>query len=184
MGLSHWMSWEGGVDLCGMTAPGFTMPNVIVHVARMVHTPVGAAPAGMVLYQPDANAAPRLAGFISTDERVGRYFGPNIFAGTPFEGAPALVGSIEIVEGAAGSYGAIVKVAGMTFETVLADLQPAGLVQRGPSAMTPFHQQGIEAPSRKATLRINGEAVAITVPPVGISGGPAAVWSPTGLYAR
>ena len=44
MSISKWMSWEGGVDLVAVTSPDLQMPNVIVHVARMVHTPVGSAP--------------------------------------------------------------------------------------------------------------------------------------------
>jgi len=44
MAVTQWMSWEGGVDLIAVTAPDVAMPNVIVHVARMVHTPVGSAP--------------------------------------------------------------------------------------------------------------------------------------------
>ena len=39
MPIKNWMSWEGGVDLVAMTKPGLSMPNVILHVARMVHTP-------------------------------------------------------------------------------------------------------------------------------------------------
>ena len=65
MAMTRWMSWEGGVDLVAVTAPGLEMPNVIVHVARMVHTPVGSAPAGSVLWQPDPAAAPVVCGFVS-----------------------------------------------------------------------------------------------------------------------
>ena len=35
------MSWEGGMDLVAVTSPDLQMPNVIVHLGRMVHTPVG-----------------------------------------------------------------------------------------------------------------------------------------------
>lgn len=41
MSVKQWMSWDGGVDLVAVTSAGLSMPNVIVHVARMVHTPVG-----------------------------------------------------------------------------------------------------------------------------------------------
>jgi hypothetical protein len=39
MTISDWMSWEGGVDLVASTIPGSAQPNIIVHVARLVHTP-------------------------------------------------------------------------------------------------------------------------------------------------
>jgi hypothetical protein len=58
MPVSSWMSWEGGVDLVAATSPGSPLPNLIVHVARMVHTPVGSAPSGMVLWQPDPKGPP------------------------------------------------------------------------------------------------------------------------------
>ena len=96
MSVTNWMSWEGGVDLVAMTAAGLPMPNIIVHVARMVHTPVGSAPAGMILYQPDPKGAPVVMGFVSSDAKLAAYVGPKIFAGTPFEKAPALTGTIEI----------------------------------------------------------------------------------------
>ena len=50
--------------------------------------------------------------------------------------------------------------------------------------MTPFTQDVIEAAASSATLKVNGTPVSIIVPPVGISGGAAAVATPTGLYAR
>jgi hypothetical protein len=50
--------------------------------------------------------------------------------------------------------------------------------------MPPFHQQGVEIHARKVSLKINGEAINIIVPPVGITGGPARVVSPNGVYAR
>src|SRR5688572_18542458 len=65
--ITSWMSWEGGVDLCAATQGGLAMPNVIIHVARMVHTPNGSAPAGMILYQPDPAAPPLVMGFCSPD---------------------------------------------------------------------------------------------------------------------
>ena len=47
MAVTQWMSREGGVDLITVTAPDVAIQNVIVHVARMVHTPVGSAPCGL-----------------------------------------------------------------------------------------------------------------------------------------
>ncbi len=177
------MSWEGGVDLVAATVPGLEMPNVIVHVARMVHTPVGSAPAGIVLWQPDPAAAPVVCGFVSPDPVVAAYFGPRIFAGTPFEHAPALDGRIEITS-SADACSARVEVAGHVFETSLTGLAPAGIIQRSPLATAPFVQQGLEAPAATATLKVDGRAVDIVIPPVGITGGPCAVSAPCGLYAR
>ena len=35
--VKSWMAWEGGVDLIGMTQDGLAQPNLIVHMARVVH---------------------------------------------------------------------------------------------------------------------------------------------------
>jgi hypothetical protein len=37
---------------------------------------------------------------------------------------------------------------------------------------------------RMVALKINGQPITIIVPPVGITGGPASVVSPNGVYAR
>ncbi|MBK7124259.1 MAG: hypothetical protein IPH68_16660 [Chitinophagaceae bacterium] len=50
------------------------MPNVIIHLGRMVNTPVGNAASGMILWQPDPNAPPAVMGFVSTDETKGQIF--------------------------------------------------------------------------------------------------------------
>ncbi len=181
--VSKWMSWEGGIDLVAVTSPDLQMPNVIVHLGRMVNTPVGNAASGMVLWQPDTNAAPAVMGFVSTDQTVGGYFGPNIFAGTPFEQAPVLNATIEITINATSAYAKCVT-GDHTFEVEMSDFSEPYLINREPSAMPPFHQQGVEIHAKKATLRINGEAIDIIVPPVGITGGPASVVSPNGVYAR
>ncbi len=184
MAISNYMSWEGGVDLVASTDPKLPMPNVIVHVARMVHTPVGSAPAGMILYQPDASGPPVAIGFIGSDAKVGAYFGPKIFAGTPFEKAPVLSASIEVRTSLPSSVSSKVVVSGRTFEVTLSDLGPLEMVNRQPGGMTPFTQQALEASAKRATLSVDGKPVMIHVPSVGISGGPAAVWSPAGIYAR
>lgn len=77
------------MDLLGIYN-GASEPDLIVHVAEMVHTPVGSAPSGMILIHPDPEAPPELVGFISPVPAVGAYFGPRIFAGTPFEEAPVM----------------------------------------------------------------------------------------------
>lgn len=181
--VTKWMSWEGGVDLVALTSPGLQMPNIIIHLGRMVNTPVGNAPSGMIFWQPDPTANPLVMGFVSNNETVGNYFGPNIFAGTPFEGAPTLNAEIEIRINTGSAYSKCV-VGGFTFEVEMTDFSAPYLINRQPAAMPPFHQQGVEMSCGKTTLKVNGELINIIIPPVGISGGPASVVSPNGVYAR
>ena len=183
MAVNHWMSWEGGVDLIAKTSPELGMPNVIVHVARMVHTPVGSAPGGMLFWQPDVAAPPLAFGFVSSDPVVAAYFGKYIFAGTPFEDAPPIVGKITITTEAAQAT-ACVEIPGYTFETCLSDFSEHAMIQREPSATSPFYQQGLEAAAATATLKVNGQAIEISIPPIGITGGPCAVLAACGLYGR
>lgn len=181
--VSKWMSWEGGIDLTAVTSPDLQMPNVIVHLGRMVNTPVGNAPSGMIFWQPDPNAMPAVMGFVSSNPEVGKYFGPNIFAGTPFEQAPVLDGKIDIQIHADKAIATCV-VGGYTFEVEMSDFSDPYLIDRKPSAMPPFYQQGVEIHAKKVSLKINGGLINIIVPPAGISGGPASVVSPNGVYAR
>ena len=178
MSLSAWMSWEGGVDLVGVTSPEAQQPNVIVHVARLVHTPVGSAPAGMLLYHPNPDSPPVCVGFVSTDPVVGAYFGPNIFAGTPFEGLPVVTAEIEIDTALPDSVGARISVAGHVIETRLSGLSPLELVNREPGMM-PFHHQGVEAIAAEVSLKVNGQPLTVVALP-----GMDSVWAPTGVYAR
>ena len=181
--VSKWMSWENGIDLAAVTSPDLQMPNIIVHLAHMVNTPVGNAASGMILYQPDPAGMPVIMGFVSTNAEVGKYFGPNIFAGTPFEQAPVLDATIDIKITADKAI-AIVEVAGHKIEVEMSDFTEPYLIDRQPSAMPPFYQQGVEIHARKVVMKVNGEEVKIIIPPVGITGGPASVVSPNGVYAR
>lgn len=183
MAIKNWMSWEGGVDLIALTSDEIAMPNVIVHVARMVHTPVGSAPGGMIFWQPDTAAPPQAFGFVSTSREVGDYFGKNIFAGTPFEEAPTLLGNIDIT--ASGDMAAArVEIEGFVFETKLTGLGSTERIDRCPIQTAPFHQQGLEAVAASATLAVNGSDVPLIIPPVGITGGPCAVFAACGIYSR
>lgn len=183
MHANHWMSWEGGFDLAALSAPNLPMPNVIVHVARMVHTPVGSAPAGMILI-PNASGQPAIIGFVSPDENVGRYFGPKIFAGTPFEGAPVHRGTITVAHSGTGA-SARVSIGKDVIDATMEGLGAMELIDRAPMPpMVPFAQRVLELKGARASLKHNGNPIALTIPPVGISGGPAAVWSATGIYAR
>lgn len=175
------MSWEGGVDIAAVTSAELEMPNVIVHVARMVHTPVGSAPSGMILI-PGADGAPKVMGFISTDKKIGEYFGPNIFAGTPFEAAPVLTGTIEI-ENSNGTASAVVRVGADEIRVKMSGLGDAELVERQ-SPMLPFRDDSVEAAAAAVELFVNDEKVNLILPPQGMSGGPAAVFSSCGIYSR
>jgi hypothetical protein len=181
--MNNWMSWEGGVDLIAKTSEGIEMPNVIVHVARMVHTPVGSAPSGMIFWQPDPAAAPLAFGFVSSDAAVGAYFAKHIFAGTPFEGAPAILGTVDI-EISPEKATARVEIPGFVFESHLSEFSKAILINRDPLPTAPFYQQGLEAPAGHACLKVNGKKIDLVIPPVGITGGPCAVVAACGLYAR
>lgn len=181
--INAWMSWEGGVDLVAATQEGLAMPNVIIHVARLVHTPKGSAASGMVMWQPDPAAPPAVMGFVSTDAAVGGYFGSHIFAGTPFESAPVLEASIEI-EIAGDRVASKVNAGGHLFEVEFTALGSLERINRAPGGMTPFTQDVLEAVAGTVTLKVNGTPVSILVPPVGISGGPAAVYAAAGQYAR
>lgn len=184
MQVTNWMSWEGGVDLAASTVAGAEQPNVIVHIARLVHTPLGSAASGMVFYQPDPSAAPAFMGFVSTDPQIGAYFGPNIFAGTPFESAPVLPAQIEVFASLPGSVGCRVKIEGFEIETRLGELGPLEQIERPRGTPLPFSQQGLEAAAGQLSLKVNGVTVPVFALPVGLSGGPSAVWAPTGVYAR
>jgi hypothetical protein len=181
--VSKWMSWEGGIDLVAVTSPDLQMPNIIVHLGRMVNTPVGNAASGMILWQPDPAGAPVVMGFVSTDKKVGEYFGPNIFAGTPFEQAPVLDCTIDIAITADKAVSKL-TVGGHAFEVEMSGFSEPYLIDRKPSAMPPFFQQGVEIHATDVTLKVDGQKIDIIIPPVGISGGPASVVSPNGVYAR
>lgn len=179
MAMNHWMSWEGGVDLIGKTSDQFTTPNVILHVARMVHTPVGSAPAGMILWQPDPAAAPLVFGFVSSSNAVATYISKHLFTGTPFGGAPAISGEISI-EITAEHASARVEIPGFLFKTHLAEFSESSLIQRDPQPSTPFHQQGLEAVAGHACLKVNGEKIPLIMQP---EGNPAVVTA-CGHYTR
>jgi hypothetical protein len=181
MKVLNWMSWEGGVDLVALSNKNVEMPNVIVHIARMVHTPVGSAPSGMLLL-PNEDGTPKVMGFISTDQKVGDYFAKNVFAGTPFEAAPTIIGEIEvnINPNCAELH---VKIPGFDVHLKLSDFGDLTRVNRQ-SPNLPFHDDSLEAKANTVELTVNGVVTPVIVPPMGMSGGPAAVYSATGMYSR
>lgn len=159
----------------GFVTNGAEQPKLSVHVARMVHPPVGSVPSGMILIQTDPAGVPELRGFISSDPAVGGYFGPKIFAGTPFENAPILGARISVEEGP-GSVTSTIEVAGKKIVGVLSGLAALDKIDRAPSGMTPFRQESLEAAASQASLDVDGAH--------GTTGGPWAVVSPAGIYAR
>jgi hypothetical protein len=181
--VSKWMGWEGGIDLVAFTEEGAPMPNIILHHARMVNTPAGNAPSGMVFWQPKSAEPPLAFGFVSTDTKVGAYFGPNIFAGTPFESAPVLDAKFDI-QISTNKATSCLEINGFVFEIEMTAFGEPYLINRQPAAMSPFTQQGIEIEAKNVSLKVNGEEIKLIIPPVSITGGPAVVVAPTGLYAR
>lgn len=182
MKVSNWMSWEGGVDLVALSNEKMEQPNVIVHVARMVNTPVGSAPSGMILL-PNEDGSPKVMGFVSTSKIVGDYFAKNVFADTPFEQAPTIVAEsmdFNITEGLAE---VTIKIEGFVVNLKLSNLGELKRENRQSPAL-PFHDHSLEAAASTVELIINGVATPVIVPPMGMSGGPAAVYSATGVYSR
>jgi len=180
--VTAWMSWEDGVDVACMTKPGLSGPDLILHVARIVHTPVGSAASGLVVYQPEPGTATGVMGFVCDKPDVGAYFGPHIFAGTPFENAPVLPATITVDITAERAHSRI-EVGGHVFTVTLSGLLPTQLVSRAPGAM-PFHQQGVESIATNVVVTIDGKPVSVLVGPAEAVHGASAVYGATGIYAR
>ncbi len=179
----RWMAWHGGIDLFGTTG-GADRPNVLIHVAESVATPVGSAAAGMILWQPDPAAPPEVFGFLSTDlMAVGPYLGPNIFAGTPFEQAPTLAAKIRVARGP-DRVTAVITVGRLELEVSFAELGPTMYMNRAPTRQTPFYQNGVERSVGKVTVKVNGKAFEVTPAPMNPAGGPGAVYAEFGSYVR
>lgn len=181
---TKWMSWEGGLHLVALTSSNFERPNVFVHLARIVHTPAGSAPAGLVLVQPDPSVPPAVLGFVSPDEAVGRYFGPNIFAGTPFEDVPHVSGRVTLTTELPHRVEATVEVGEHIVTAHLSNIAPAELIHRRPGRARPFWQQGLEAGAGAAALELNGSPLSLDIRQLDYLGGPPVAWSPAGLYVR
>ena len=182
MNIKEYMSWIGGVDLMAKT-PGAAQPNVVVHIGKVVTTPLGSAPAGLVFYQPDPLAPPAFFGFVCPDPALGAYFGPKIFAGTPFENAPNLTAKITVTENGA-TVSSVVEIEGFRIETTLSQLAPLRAIDRPFGAPMPFRQQGIEAAAGAATLKINGVEIELELPAYSHELGGTGVWAPVGVYSR
>ena len=184
--IGVWMTLEDGIDLIARTSPDLKESNVIIHVARRVVTPDGAGgPTGFIIFRPDLAAAPVVAGFIGADARLGSYSAKKIFAGTPFEKLPVIPATIEIdTSKLPGTVSTRVTVSGHVFEVQMDALGPLAFINRTPAGMPPFAQQGLESVAGKTTLKVDGKPFDIIVPQTGVTKGPAATYSPAGIYAR
>ena len=114
--------------------------------------------------------------------QLGAYFGPQVFAGTPFEKAPVLAATITVTT-TADQASSRIEVGGHVFTVTLTGLAAAQLVNRAPGAM-PFHQQGVESAAATVVVTIDGKPVDVIVPPTDPVRGPAAAFARTGIYAR
>lgn len=175
-----YLSWHDGVDAMLKPTPDSPMPNVLVHAARMVNTPLGICSAGMLLINPQNKEIPDFFGFIAEDEDLGKYYGPYIFKGTPFEQAPVFKAEFHFDLDFPNKTFIKIEAAGHSIELELSDFDPAIYYDR-PGGM-PFHQNVIEAVAHKALFKFDGEVIGGELPPEGLAGGLPACYAPTGIY--
>jgi hypothetical protein len=182
--LSQWLTFEDGVVLAGRTHESFLLPNLVLVVTGFGRSPRGEGPAGFVLWQPDPDGDPEIADFVGERRRMGRRLDA-LFAGSEIAGSPIALGELAVArKPRRGRVRVDVFACGHEITARLDDLAPAELVSRPPSAEAPFWQQGVEARAARVRLRIDGRDT--TFLPVARSplGGPAACWSPAGVWAR
>ncbi|MBK9328861.1 MAG: hypothetical protein IPM95_05975 [Sphingobacteriales bacterium] len=177
---TDFLSWFDGIDAMLKPAPDAPLPNVLVHVARITKTPVGMTPGGMLLINPENKEMPDLFGFICEDEELGKYYGPKIFKGTPFENAPVLIAKIFVYNDFPRSVHTKIEVAGHIIELELSEFDGAQYYYR--TGGMPFTQHVVEAAAHKAVFKFDGKLLGGELPPDGIGGGLPAVFSPSGMY--
>lgn len=178
---TDFLSWTDGVDALLKPSDDAPLPHVLVHVARVTNTPWGIAPAGMLLINPDMKEVPDFFGFVCADEELGKYFGPKIFKGTPFEQAPVFKANINIHVDFPGNVRATIEVAGHVCELEMSSFDAAQYYNRDPFPM-PFRQNVIEAKASSATFKWNGKIIGGALPATGIGSGLPACYSPSGMY--
>ena len=177
---TDFLSWFDGIDAMLKPTPDAPLPNVLVHVARITKTPLGMTPGGMLLINPDNKEMPDVFGFICEDEELGKYYGPKIFKGTPFENAPVLKAAISIHVDFPNLVSTKIEVAGHVIELELSEFDEAQYYNR--VGGMPFTQNVVEALAHKAVFKFDGKVLVGELPPSGIGGGLPAVYSPSGLY--
>lgn len=157
MALNHWMSWESGIEVtAATTADG--APSLVLHLARMLHTPVGSARGGMLLWQPDPRGAPLALCSVTTDSKVGDYCRSRIFPGTLFENAPPILGDISI-EVHPDDVFARIAIPGFIFDLRLSGIATPILSDSPPAPSPPCHQRRIRSDIHRTTLKLNGRTV-------------------------
>ena len=174
------LSWHDGVDAMLKPTPDSPMPNVLIHVARMVNTPLGICSAGMILINPQNKEVPDFFGFVAENKELGQYYGPNIFKGTPFEQAPVFKAEISLKIDFPNKVKAKIVAVKHTIELELSDFDAAQYYDR-PGGM-PFYQNVIEAKAKKAVFKFDHKIIAGELPPEGMAGGLPACYAPTGIY--
>lgn len=177
---TDFLSWFDGIDAMLKPSPDAPLPNVLVHVARVTKTPLGMSPGGMLLINPDNKEIPDLFGFICEDEDLGKYYGPKIFKGTPFENAPVLKASITMNIDFPNKVSTRIETAGHLIELELSNFDVAQFYNR--IGGMPFTQNVIEALAHKAVFKFDEKILEGDLPADGIGGGLPAVYSPAGIY--
>ena len=177
---TDFLSWFDGIDAMLKPTPDAPLPNVLVHVARITNTPWGMTPGGMLLINPDNKAMPDVFGFIAEDEELGKYYGPKIFKGTPFENAPVLKANISITVDFPNIVSTKIETAGHVIELELSNFDEAQYYNR--AGGMPFTQNVVESLAHTAVFKFDGKVLEGELPPGGIGGGLPAVYSPAGLY--
>lgn len=178
---TDFLAWTDGVDAMLKPSDDAPLPHVLVHVARITNTPWGHAPAGMLLINPQMKEVPDFFGFICAYEELGKYFGPKIFKGTPFEHAPVFKAEINIDVSFPGNVRARIAVDGHLCELEMSDFDAAQYYNREPFPM-PFRQNVIEAKANSATFKWDGQIIGGVLPSTGLGDGLPACYSPTGMY--
>lgn len=177
---TDFLAWHDGVDAMLKPAPDAPLPNVLVHTARMVCTPMGICKAGMILINPDNKEVPDFFGFVAEDLEIGQYFGPRIFKGTPFEQAPVHLASMSFDVDFPGQVTCRVEAADHVIELALSDFDKALFYHRPPAM--PFTQNVVEARAKQAVFTFDGQVIDGELPAQGMAGGLPACYAPTGLY--
>jgi len=176
-----YLSWHDGIDAMLKPTPDAPLPNVLIHTARIVNAPPGVCQAGMILINPDNKPTPDFFGFVTEDPVIGKYYGPRIFKGTPFENAPVVKAKITSVVEYPDRVYTKIKTEKHVIELELTQFEPAKFCDR-PANPFAFHQYVVEAQAKKAIFKFDGKVIPGELPSSGIAGGPAACYAPTGLY--
>ena len=122
-------------------------------------------------------------GFVSTNPSVAAYFGPNIFAGTPFENAPVLDATIAVTQ-STNSCSADITIGDTRIQVTMDQLGNIIRANRDIGEQSPFAQQTLERAAGTSTLTINGQPAAIVIPDAPDGAAPSAAFTPSGIYSR